>query len=184
MRSHVAALGVVVATLLVAAPILVRAQALAERDAPAPRPNTIRLDAGIGSAVGFLGITLTRTLESSLEIEAGVGTGFSGTQLSLMPKIVLGGREVHFVSGVGVSIASPTNSLHSTGHPIWLNVDAVGIELVSSYGLTFLASAGITRGLGGGGICTSIDGCEPEEKLSSVAGVWSPQLRAGWGYTF
>jgi hypothetical protein len=185
VRSRAAALGVAAATLLVAAPISGRAQALADGDAPAPRSNTIRLDVGVASAIGDLGITFTRTLGGVVQIEAGVGTGFSGTQLSLMPKIALGSQDVQFVAGAGLSVAIPTNPLHSTGHPLWLNVDAVGLELISPHGFTFLAAAGITLGLGGGGLCTNLfDGCDPGEKLPSVANEWGPQFRVGWGYTF
>jgi hypothetical protein len=185
VRSRAAVLGFAVAILLVAAPISGRAQALAEGDGPPPRPNTLRLDLGVASAVGTIGITFTRTFGGLFQMEAGVGTGYSGTQLSLMPKLVLGSRGVYFVTGAGLSLAIPTNPLHSTGNPVWLNVDAVGLELVSPYGLTFLASAGITKGLGGGDICTNVfDGCEPGEKLSSAATVWTPQLRVGWGYSF
>jgi hypothetical protein len=174
-----------VATLLVAAPISGSAQALAEGDGPPPRPNTLRLDVGVASAVGTLGIAFARTFGGLLQMEAGVGTGYSGTQLSLMPKIVLGSRDVYFVTGAGLSVASPTNPLHATGHLVWLNVDAVGLELISRHGFTFQGSAGITKGLGGGSICTNwIDGCEPGEKLPNAATVWGPQFRVGWGYSF
>ena len=162
-----------------------RAQALAEGDGPSPRLNTLRLDLGVASAVGFLGLTFTRTFGDFFQMEAGVGTGYSGTQLSLMSKIVLGSRDVFFVSGAGFSVAVPTDPLHATGNPVWLNVDAVGLELISTHGFTFEASAGITKGIGGGNICTNwIDGCEPGEKLPSSETVWGPQLRVGWGYSF
>ncbi len=185
MQLRVAALGVAVATLLVAAPMSGRAQELAEDDGPPPRPNTFRLDLGVASAVGTLGFTFTRTFGDLFQMEAGVGTGYSGMQFSLMPKIVLGSRDVFFVSGAGLSVAIPTDPLHATGTPVWLNVDAVGLELISTHGFTFEGSAGITKGLGGGSFCTNwIDGCEPGEKLPSAATVWGPQLRVGWGYTF
>ena len=149
MRSRVAVVGIAAAILLLAAPLSARAQALADGDGPQPRPTTLRLDLGVASAVGTLGITLTRTFDDFFQLEAGVGTGYSGTQLSLMPKIVLGSRDVFFVSGAGFSVAVPTDPLHSTGHPVWLNVDAVGLELISTHGFTFEGSAGITKGLGG-----------------------------------
>lgn len=185
MQSRATVLGVVVATLLLAAPSPSRAQALPDDEGPPPRPNTVHLDVGAGSAVGFLGIAFAHTFGGLVQVEAGVGTGYSGTQFSLMPKIVLGGREVHFVAGAGLSVASPTDPLHATGHPVWLNVDAVGLELISRFGLMFAASAGITKGLGGGTMCTNwIDGCDPGEKLPNVSTVWGPQLRLGWGYAF
>jgi hypothetical protein len=185
VRSQVAILFIASVTLLMAAPISGRAQTLAEGNGPAPRPNTISLDLGVGSAVGELGITFARTFGDLIQIEAGVGIGDSGTQLSLMPKLVLGNRAMHFVAGVGLSVAIPGNPVIATGHPIWLNVDAAGLQIISSQGITFLGAVGITEGLGGGGYCSNfVDGCQPGEKLSSVAGVWGPQFRIAWGYSF
>jgi hypothetical protein len=40
-----------------------------------------------------------------LRVELGAGLGFSGWQLSVMPKLVVGGPRDYFVSGVGVSLA-------------------------------------------------------------------------------
>jgi hypothetical protein len=185
VRSQVAVLSLASVTFLVAAPVAARAQTLAEGDGRAPRPNAICLDLGVASVVGELGITFARTFGDVLQIEAGVGIGDSGTQLSLMPKLVLGNRAVQFVAGVGLSVAIPTNPLNSTGHPVWLNVDAAGLQLISTQGITFLAAVGITDGIGGGSYCSNlIDGCEPGEKLSTVAGVWGPQARIAWGYSF
>jgi hypothetical protein len=185
MRSQVVLFSIASVTLLVAAPMSGRAQTLAEGNGPAPRPNTICLDLGVASAVGELGITFARTFGDLIQIEAGVGIGDSGTHLSLMPKIVLGNRALQFVAGVGLSVAIPRNPLIATGHPTWLNVDAAGLQLISSQGVTFLAAVGITEGLGGGNYCTNFfDGCEPGEKFSSVAGVWGPQFRIAWGYSF
>jgi hypothetical protein len=150
-----------------------------------PLPKTaIGLDLGAGSAVGFIGLTLVRALGEHAHIELGTGIGYTGYQFSVMPKVVLGYPRSHFVAGVGLSIADPTNPVHGTGHPVWLNVDAIGYELVSSYGLAFLIAAGFTKGLGGGTLCTAIDGCQPEEKLSDVATFWAPQFRVAYAYWF
>ena len=169
---------------LVANPTSVRAQSPAPTEEPPPRETAIGLDAGVASVVGFLGITLVRALGEHAQIELGTGIGFSGYQFSVMPKIVVGSPRSHFLAGVGLSVADPTNPLHTTGHPVWLNVDALGYEVVSNHGFGVLVALGITKGLGGGTICTSIDGCEPDERLTDVATQWSPQFRVGYRYWF
>jgi hypothetical protein len=178
-----------VVALAVVVPVVVtttslRAQELARAQEPPPPQTAIGLDLGVGSAVGFAGVTLVRAFGQHVQIELGTGVGLSGYQFSLMPKIVLGSPYSHFVAGLGLSVASPTRADQETGHPVWLNVDAIGYEFVSRLGLAFLVTAGVTKGLGGGTLCTQIDGCEPGEKLDDVATLWSPQFRVGYAYWF
>jgi hypothetical protein len=169
---------------VVASPTSIRAQGLTRAEEPPPPKTAIGLDAGVASAVGFLGVTLVRAFGEYVQIELGTGIGYSGYQFSLMPKVVFGYPRNHFVAGVGLSVADPTNSSNATGHPVWLNVDAAGYELVSNYGFAFLIAAGVTRGLGGGSLCTAIEGCQPEDKLTDVATLWSPQFRVVYAYWF
>ena len=107
----------------------------------AERPTAIGINGGLASAVGILGVTLTHALNRSFRVEAGAGLGLSGWQLSLMPQAVFFEGRDHFITGVGVAVAFTNNSNHSDGHPVWLNVDAIGYEHRFPNGL---ALSGIT----------------------------------------
>jgi hypothetical protein len=81
--------------------VLVSLCVLAPVDAAAAPPTTqvtegartgLGVDLGIASAVGLGGVTLTRQLASHVRLEAGVGLGVTGIQLSLMPEVVFGGE--------------------------------------------------------------------------------------------
>jgi hypothetical protein len=149
-----------------------------------PPAAAIRADVGVGSAVGFLGLALGAVLGDYAQIEAGVGLGASGLQLSLMPKLVLGSRRNHFLCGVGLSLAVPVNADESTGHPIWLNVDALGVEHLSKNGLAFLIAAGFMKGLGNGTACGDFVPCDEPGQLKDVTRILAPQFRLGVGYAF
>src|SRR4051812_41704150 len=69
---------------------------------PEPR-NELRFNAGMFSAVGFLGVTYTFAPLRQLLLEAGVGMGLSGVQVSFMPRVALGSRADRFIAGAGVS---------------------------------------------------------------------------------
>jgi hypothetical protein len=62
------------------------------------------LDAGIGSAIGFIGATYAFAPVTPLLLEAGIGYGGSGLQLSAMPKLALGLLEDRFILGAGWSM--------------------------------------------------------------------------------
>jgi hypothetical protein len=150
---------------------------------PAPPSTAVGVDVGIGSALGFAGITLTQALGPFFRIEVGGGVGMSGYQLSLMPKLALGGPHDHFVAGAGLSVAFPTNTALASGHPVWLNVDALGFEHRFDTGIALSAALGVTHGLGGGELCFPPDGCEPQF-LEPVSDFWFPQGRVGLAYWF
>ena len=176
--------------LLVAVAMLGRsARSLAADPYPAPvaratAPSTgIGLDVGIGSALGFAGVTLTEAFGRFVRVEVGAGSGYSGYQLSFMPKIVLGAPHDHFVAGVGVSLAYPGDSPKAAGHPVWLNIDAIGYEHRFNTGIALSAALGGAGGLGGGEICFPPDGCEPQF-LQPVTDYWFPQGRVGVAYWF
>jgi hypothetical protein len=117
-------------------------------------------------------------------LEVGAGYGYSGYQLSLMPKIVLGEPHDHFVAGVGVSVGFPTDARVATGHPIWLNIDALGYEHRFDTGIALSAAFGASGGLGGGQLCAPpADGCEPQFQ-HPVTQYWFPQGRVGVAYWF
>jgi len=151
---------------------------------PAPEPRTgIGLDVGIGSALGELGVTLTESVGRVARLELGAGVGVSGYQLSFMPKIALGQPHDHFVAGVGLSVAFPDNAYIASGHPIWLNVDALGYEHRFDTGIAISSTVGFSGGLGGGRLCFPPDGCE-EQFQEPVTHWWFPQARVGLAYWF
>jgi hypothetical protein len=136
------------------------------------RRTGIGVDVGIGSAIGFAGVTVTEAFGRSGRLEVGAGYGYSGYQLSFMAKIVQGGSHDHFVAGVGVSVALPSDTPLASGHPVWLNIDTIGYEHLFDMGIALSAALGVSGGLGGGAICFPPDGCEPQF-LNSVTEYWS-----------
>ena len=154
---------------------------------PVPaRPTGIALNGGIASAVGLGGLTVTREVGRCVRIELGVGYGFTGWQLSVMPQLTGDhGRGVHFfVMGVGLSISFPDQPYEVTGNPVWLNLDLIGYERRFASGLSLGFVLGATIGLGGGRLCASIEAGCGEEQFHDVRGVWSPQTRLKIGYWF
>jgi hypothetical protein len=147
-------------------------------------PHTgIGLDVGLGSALGLGGLTLTERLGRFARLELGAGYGLSGYQLSLMPKVALGRPHDHFVAGVGLSMAFPDNPRVASGHPVWLNIDALGYEHLFDTGIAVSAAFGVSGGLGGGELCTPPDGCELQFQ-EPVTNYWFPQGRVGIAYWF
>jgi hypothetical protein len=155
----------------------------------ASRPTGIGADAGLGSAIGFAGLTVTRVFLDCFRIELGGGFGYSGWQLSLMPKIAvdMAHGKHYLVIGAGVSVAFPTRTeafgTTATGHPVWLNVDGLGYEVRNQDGFSFAAAIGVTRGLGGGTVCRYVE-CSAPDDMGDVAGVWSFQTRIQFAYWF
>lgn len=158
----------------------------AEEGPASRKPPTviIRADVGVGSAVGSVGLALARAAGDYAQIEAGVGIGGSGVQLSLMPKLLFGSPFNHFICGAGLSLAVPTNPAEATGYPIWLNVDVVGFEHLSDNGFAFLIAAGLTQGLGNGRACGDVNPCDDPLQLKDVTRILLPQFRVGLGYSF
>jgi hypothetical protein len=146
-------------------------------------PTAVGVDLGVASALGLGGVTLTRRLASHLRLEGGVGLGITGVQLSLMPKLVFGGERDYFIAGAGISVTVLSDSQYVSGHPLWLNVDAMGYEHQFDSGLAFSLALGLTGGLGGGRVCLPPDGCEPQF-FEDVTHYWGPQARAQLAYWF
>jgi hypothetical protein len=147
------------------------------------RPHAVGLDMGVASAVGAIGVTFTHAFGETFRIETGLGAGFSGTQLSLMPKLVLGAPRDHFVTGVGIGYTIAPEQTKTAGNPVWLNVDALGYEHLFQGGFALAFAVGFTRGLGGGSTC--VFGCEGDGggkvDVRQLAG---PQGRVGFAYWF
>jgi hypothetical protein len=118
----------------------------------------------------------------------GGGIGGTGIQLSLMPKLLLGGPTDRFVIGVGISAGLPTDGLLTKVKPegttaVWLNVDALGYEHAYASRLAFSVAAGVTVGVGDGKVCIP-EGCSVERDYDPLRGLVLPQLRVGIGYWF
>jgi hypothetical protein len=87
------------------------------------------------------------------------------------------------VAGVGVSVAFPDDPYLASGHPIWLNVDAIGYEHRFDTGIAVSTALGFSGGLGGGKLCFPPDGCDANFQLP-VTHWWFPQARVGVAYWF
>lgn len=143
--------------------------------------HQLRMDFGIGSAVGTIGAAYVLQPIRYIQLEAAVGYGMSGTQTSIMGKLALGAPEIRFLSGGGVSIGwgdGNKESFFGFDRPVtWLNVDAVGAEF--TYGrFVFLMAAGFTRILDGTYVCNR--NCDGRERLEHTRENL-PQFRVGFG---
>lgn len=161
--------------------------------APLP-PPALRVDLGLGSPVGSLGVVYSRPVSPQLAVEGGLGIGASGLQLSAMGKLRLGSGRTRFTPGVGVSLGIPLDrdspTFH-TGHPAnddeaygrpvtmgWLDLDLAGVEYRSRGGLVLSVSGGVTFALTKAH-WDFIDLGNDIEPFDPV-----PQLRFGMGWTF
>jgi hypothetical protein len=107
--------------------------------APIERPFLLGANLGMGSPVGNLGVTLGWQPTPRGEIEVGVGRGYTGLQLSLMPKALLGPGALRLMLGAG-----PSYSTDGNDSQVWLNGEVglalLGRQLFASLagGLTYL----------------------------------------------
>jgi hypothetical protein len=150
------------------------------QDAPFERgKHRIMGNLGLFSAVGEIGATYTYAPIPACQIELGLGIGFSGPQLSLMPKASLGSDRSRFIFGAGPSVGADGHTVAST---YWLNVD-VGYEYRTPRGYSTLFAVGITRGLAG----QYHDHCPLPDcggTVEQVKGTTVPQVRFAWGHWF
>jgi hypothetical protein len=124
----------------------------ADRPSPPALRHRVGLDAGLASAVGSVGGTYQFAPAPWLRLEAGIGWGPTGTQLSAMPKLAFGGRHCRFVTGFGPSIAlgggeATANQSSPPAAIPWLNLDAAGLECHSTGGFSFQGALGLTTPL-------------------------------------
>jgi len=118
-----------------------------------------------------------------LRLEAGLGVGFTGVELSLMPQVVYGGAGDYYVGGAGISVTLLSDSQYVSGYPVWLNIDILGYEHKFDSHLAFSLALGLTGGLGGGRVCFPPDGCEPQF-FDDVTHYWGAQSRVQLAYWF
>ena len=148
--------------------------------------HVVKSNLGLFSAVGEIGLTYAYSFPSHAEIEAGIGLGIMGVQLSLMPRILLGSGSHFFTLGLGVSDAIATSRSFYQTNAAWLNSELAGYEYRGDSGLTLSISAGIKVGLGGGkhkSICFT-NCTEEDDEIKDIAGKFGPQARLGFGYRF
>ena len=153
---------------------------------------SLRLDVGLFSPVGALGVVYSRPVHRLAAIELGAGAGFSGLQLSGMAKLQLGDGRTKFTPGIGLSVGLPVlGSMVHEGHPnddeemlgapvtmAWLDIDLVGVQHRTRSGMILSASGGLAVALTKGhwdaaGLGSDI---KPLDVL--------PQLRVGVGKAF
>ncbi len=155
----------------------------------APR-NEVRADLGVASAVGFGGVTYTRTLSDRVSLEGGVGYGLSGMQFSAMPRLAFpaGGQAAFFV-GLGPSLSVKRldtgdvgGAFRRYGEGLWVNAEG-GLHVTGRSGVTLSVSFGAAVGLWGNYMLR-----EPQPFLSDayagIRGLVTPQGRIGLGYAF
>jgi hypothetical protein len=147
----------------------------------APFSSSLVFNVGFASAVGELGVAFEHDLAENFAIEAGGGFGWTGAQLSLMPKLVFGSEHDRFITGAGLSVAVPAAKLEDGTHEVvvWLNVDLGGYEHRAEGGFVFTISAGFTTSLSSG-ITAAID--ENNAGSVNLSGYTLPQVRLGFGF--
>jgi hypothetical protein len=110
-----------------------------------PRQHGVFANLGVFSAVGFGGLTYAYAVSENWAVEAGLGLGLTGVQLSLMPKLAFG-RNHRFVVGLGPSVGSMLDGQNTTS--LWLNGD-VGYEFRDDNGFSVSFVGGFTKGIAG-----------------------------------
>jgi hypothetical protein len=171
------------AALLMGAPTAGSAQESA-RAVPAVRAkNLLQGSLGVGSPVGALGISYTYLPIRQIEIEMGGGIGFTGYQVSAMPKLSLGDHD-RLVLGLGPSLsidASDQSQQSYVGY--WLNGE-IGYRHSTAAGLSVLAAVGVGYGLGGSVHALCPGDCDSRAASESAAGRWVPEARVAVGRAF
>lgn len=136
---------------------------------PAAADQAVRLDLGFASPIGFGGLIYAAEA-GPLVLEAGVGAGGTGLQLSAMPKLAVPWRDGRWLFGAGVSLGAGS----SHGEVVWLNLDLVGFEGWLWENMSWFAGGGLTFALSGS--CDDVCGMMESWVL--------PQARAGVGFWF
>jgi hypothetical protein len=149
----------------------------------AARKNLLQGNLGLGSPVGALGLSYTYAPIRQVQIEAGGGLGFSGYQLSAMPKLVFGRAGDRLVLGIGPSLSIDTASdSKQTDVGYWMNGE-IGYQHDTGSGLTVLAAVGIGYGMTGTMHSSCAENC-PGNPSRSIAGDVMPELRIAIGRWF
>jgi hypothetical protein len=171
-------------TLVVISTLVCGAGRAAAQDEAPVHPNRLGVDLGVASAVGSIGLAYQFAASHRWRFEGGLGWGFSGVQLSIMPKVAFGGA-CSFVLGAGPSLAvgGPYAESGPEHQPQpkaigWLNVDVPGVECRSDAGISFEATLGVTMAL------TTFHYDITDVGATVHAGNLLPQARFGLGWWF
>ena len=172
------------AALAVASLLVFGASRASAQDEAPLHPNRMGFDLGVASAVGEIGLVYQFAPSPRWRFEGGLGWGFSGVQLSVMPKIALGGA-CSFVAGLGPSVgvggpyaqSGPEHQPQPDVIP-WLNLDVPGVECHSDAGISFQATLGVTMAL------RAFHYDITDVGATIHAGNLFPQARFGFGWWF
>jgi hypothetical protein len=115
---------------------------------------------GLATPTGSLGVEYAHALHPNLELALGAGMGFSGPQLSVMPRLRAGSGPVSFSLGAGVS-GGPfevfeicfdcEDEMETKANTLWANVEA-GLQITTHGGTA-------VRMFGGLGHVVAYDSC-------------------------
>jgi hypothetical protein len=171
------------AALLMCVPGVAAAQESAQALPAVTAKNLLQGSLGFGSPVGALGLSYIYLPVRQAELEIGGGIGFTGYQISAMPKLSLG-RNDRLLIGLGPSVSIDTSDQPKqscVGY--WLNGE-IGYRHSTPAGLSVLAAVGVGYGLSGT-IHTRCGGdCGSSVSDESVAGRWVPEARIAVGRSF
>jgi hypothetical protein len=150
---------------------------------PVERRHELRVDIGLFSAVGYGGLSYTYSppLPLQLLLEAGVGYGYTGLQLSGMPKLAFGHGRTRYVLGAGLSAGIGGGGLAS----YWINGE-LGLAYRDPSGFSFYGEMGPTVGLAGRMPAACVLDCAgfPDSATQPAQGMAGAQMRLGCGYWF
>jgi len=163
---------------------------LIARPAAAEPQQAVRVDAGLFSAIGELGLVYQADLSPYFAVEGGAGLGFTGVQFSAMVKGALPVGAGKLTTGAGLSLAVPALGIKGAqtdyvdGEPMpsgetipWLNVDVIGWQ--RQYGRTVMSAAlGVTAPLRS----WKYDVAEVGDTVDAMTPL--PQGRVGFGRVF
>ncbi len=150
----------------------------------AVKKNLLQGNLGLGSPVGAVGLSYTYAPIRQLQIEAGGGLGFSGYQLSAMPKLVVGRASDRLVLGIGPSMSIDTaRGSNQTDVGYWMNGE-IGYQHDTGSGLAVLVAVGMSYGVAGTMHSFCAENCPGSPPPKSIAGEVLPGFRIAIGRWF
>lgn len=138
-------------------------------------PHRLSLQLGLGAPLGAVGVGWAYAPNRTFRVESGVGAGFTGLQLSVMPMLSFGTPGDRFVAGAGVAWVPVRNQCERPC--VWLNADLAGYERVFRNGYTLFLGAGIAVPLqrtGGGWFSSEAYDVVPQARIGFGAWLGGP----------
>ncbi|HEY0709547.1 MAG TPA: hypothetical protein VGG33_22240 [Polyangia bacterium] len=140
------------------------------------------MDLGVGSPVGFVGLSLSRWLGTHAAIEGGVGYGYTGLQLSLLAKAALAsGQNLCSLAGgpsTSLSVKNDSNQPRLT----WAHAE-LGCQRLERDFLIAI-SAGVAFGIRGQFQAFCLFPLDSDCKPINIEGRVFPMIRVGVGRRF